>query len=153
MAGFCRPFFAPEAGLAEMIFSISVAPSLIRKFLNADATGGNRLFLRCTTYQFNITGKFSTSSTTRLPACSSRLMVWADRKPTPMPAITACLMVSVLLISIAIFRSCRWRPKPSSIEFQVSDPFSRTTKGSRFKTDIGIFFLPASGWSGGATMT
>ena len=49
----------------------------------------------------------------------------------PMPAITACLMVSVLRISIAMWMSPMCAPKPSSIEFQVSEPFSRTTKGSR----------------------
>ena len=40
----------------------------------------------------------------------------------PMPAITACLMVSVLRISIAMLMSASALPKPSSIECQVSEP-------------------------------
>src|SRR6185369_9339390 len=46
-----------------------------------------------------------TSSTTRFPAFRSRLIVCAERNASPKPATTACLMVSVLWICMAIFRS------------------------------------------------
>ncbi len=61
-----------------------------------------------------------------------------------MPAITACLMVSVLLISIAMFSSRQVRAEASSMECQVSEPFSRTTKGSRARRDNGMRLSPAS---------
>ena len=81
-------------------------------------------------------------------------MVWADRKLTPMPAITACLMVSVLLISIAIFKLRQCGRKPSSIEFQVSEPVLAHDEGLACSSrDTGMRLRSASGWSGAATIT
>jgi len=55
-------------------------------------------------------------------------MVWAERKLIPMPAMTACLMVSVLLISIVILNLTRNSASSSSITRRVSEPCSRTMK-------------------------
>ncbi|MCY1547700.1 hypothetical protein D9M68_837700 [compost metagenome] len=111
------------------------------------------MFLRCTTYQLSITGKPSISSTASFPACNSSPTVCADRNAIPMLAITACLMVSVLLISMAMRRLDSRPAKPSCIEFHVSDPFSRETKASSANADSGMLRLPTSGWLGAATMT
>ena len=73
------------------------------------------------------------------------LIVCADRKLIPMPAITACLIVSVLVISIAMFRFGRRPAKPSSIEFHVSEPFSRTMNGSSASASAGCPPVPTSG--------
>ncbi len=54
---------------------------------------------------------------------------------------------------MAMFSSPMWRPNASCIEFQVSEPFSRTMNGSRARRDTGMRFLDASGWSGAATIT
>ena len=63
-----------------------------------------------------------------------------------MPAITACLIVSVLRISIAMLMSPRSPPKPSSIDFQVSEPFSRTMNGSRISAALrDLLRLPTAG--------
>ncbi|MCY1559157.1 hypothetical protein D9M68_961620 [compost metagenome] len=70
-----------------------------------------------------------------------------------MPAITACLIVSVLRISIDTLSDGRCCPKASSSEFQVSEPFSRTTKGSRTMRDMAMRGVRASGCSGEATTT
>ncbi len=70
-----------------------------------------------------------------------------------MPAITACLIVSVLRISIATCSSPMSAPKLSAIEFQVSEPFSRTTKGSLATRAREMPGCPTSRWPGGATMT
>ena len=70
-----------------------------------------------------------------------------------MPAITACLMVSVLLISIAMWSFGSHRPNAFAIDVRVSEPFSRTTNGSCASAVIGMRLLPASAWCGGATIT
>ena len=81
-------------------------------------------------------------------------MVCADRKLTPMPAMTACLIVSVLVISIATSSRASRRPNACSIEFQVSDPRSRTTNAlAQQLAPRGIRRRRASGWSGAATIT
>jgi hypothetical protein len=46
-----------------------------------------------------------------------------------MPAITACLMVSLLGISIAMRGSTRWSWKKRSISARVPDAGSRTISG------------------------
>ena len=64
----------------------------------------------------------------------------------PMPAITACLMVSVLRDlhrDLDVARCARRSPPPSTC--QVSEPFSRTTNGSRISVAMLIRFLPTSG--------
>lgn len=77
----------------------------------------------------------------------------AGRKLTPMPAMAACLMVSVLLISMAMLISAKCSPKPSSIECRVSEPFCSTTKGSRISLAMAVRFLEASRWLDAATIT
>src|SRR5437868_388999 len=121
------------------------ARSRSRKSLKAAATGGRCLVRLCTRYQFSRAGKSCTSSTTRLPASRSRPMVWAERNAIPIPATTACLMVSVLAICIAMLSFPNCRPNTSRIEFQVSDPGSRITKRSRLSAVRGICRAPASG--------
>ncbi|MNR62959.1 hypothetical protein D3C85_1851150 [compost metagenome] len=71
----------------------------------------------------------------------------------PILAMTACLIVSVLLISMAIRRFESRPAKPSCIEFQVSEPFSRETNASSASPARGMSRRPTSGWFGAATMT
>ena len=54
-------------------------------------------------------------------------------------------MVSVLVISIEIFSALSRPAKPSSIEFQVSEPRSLTMNGSSASDSSGMFLLPTSG--------
>src|SRR6185312_12011631 len=68
-------------------------------------------------------------------------------------AITACLIVSLLRISIATRTSRMRSPKASCIAIHVSEPRSRTTNGSSTTRAIGTRRLPASGCDGGATIT
>ena len=56
-----------------------------------------------------------------------------------MPAITACLMVSVLLSSMAILSFANQPAKPRAIEARVSDPFSRARNGSRARQRDAFF--------------
>ena len=67
--------------------------------------------------------------------------------------MTACLMVSLLAISIVARTSPNRSPNASRIEFQVSEAFSRTTKGSRINRFSGMAFTPTSGCVGAATIT
>jgi len=113
--------------------------------LNAVATGASTFCRRWTTYHCSRNGKPTTSSTASWRIPSSRPMVCADRKLMPMPAITACLMVSVERISIVTFSWASNAPKPSSIEFQVSEPRSRVSHGSRSSALTGRRLRRASG--------
>jgi hypothetical protein len=70
-----------------------------------------------------------------------------------MPAITACLSVSVLVISSAIRIASRCGPNASCMLSHVSEPRSRTTNGSRSSRRMSMRDWPASGCDGAATIT
>ncbi len=71
----------------------------------------------------------------------------------PMPAITACSMVSLLDISITTHGTTRCAAKQSSIAFRVPDPCSRAIKS--WCEAAGAFGprVPSSGWSGAQAIT
>ena len=90
--------------------------------------------------------------------CSSSLrssspIVCSDRKLMPMPAITACLMVSLLDISIEMRGVMRCSRKKSSIALRVPEPGSRTMKGKASSACTVTCSERSSGWSGGHTKT
>jgi len=72
---------------------------------------------------------------------------------TPMPAITACLIVSLLFITLSIFGAKPRSPKNRSIDERVPEPCSRTRKRSPASASSGIACSRARGCDGGAITT
>ena len=87
-----------------------------------------------------------------LSARTSSAMACDDRNESPMPAITACLIVSLLMISIAARDACgvRSRMRPASNE-KCPEP-SPNTNGF-LQQSLAIWRMPTSGWPGAATIT
>ncbi|MCY1557581.1 hypothetical protein D9M68_944410 [compost metagenome] len=77
----------------------------------------------------------------------------ADSTARPRPPATVCLMASLLPTSSRFFSVTPWLAKNFSAVSRVPEPGSRRMKGSLFRRLGAIFFLPVSGWSGGATST
>ena len=80
-------------------------------------------------------------------------MVCSDRNDTPRPAITACLMVSLLAISITTFRLAASPPRKRSSAARVPEPLSRMMKGTPRSCFTASSPARTSGWSGAATNT
>ncbi len=93
------------------------------------------------------------SSSTSRPICSSNPIVWREMKASPMSAITACLMVSLLLITLPIFGTKPRSANRRSIDERVPDPCSRTRNVSSASDASGMRRAAASGCAGGAITT
>ena len=75
--------------------------------------------------------------TARRPSASSCCTACAERNPNPKPAATACLMVSLLAISISMRGTTPDSANACSIARRVADPGSRVMSGSRATASSG----------------
>ena len=80
-----------------------------------------------------------------LCVASSRAMVRSEMKEMPMPAITACLMVSLLVISTLRCGTTPCSERKRSIAARVPEPGSRSRKISFASRCGSMRFSRASG--------
>ena len=123
------------------------------KSTNADVARLMNRPARCTTYQRRISGRPTTSSSTSRRVCSSSPIVCREISARPIPAITACLIVSLLLITLPIFGTKRRSAKKRSIDERVPEPCSRTRNVCPASAGSGMRRAAASGLEGSAMMT
>ena len=132
---------------------MSLPASDSRNVLKACATGDRRLAARRTTCQSRTIGRPCTSRIARRRVFSSRPMVCSDSKLMPMPACTACLMVSLLAISMLTLSGRRCSANRRSSSPRVPEPGSRIRKVSLARRASGMRRFFASGWPGAAMTT
>mmetsp|Transcript_38692 Transcript_38692/g.90456 ORF Transcript_38692/g.90456 Transcript_38692/m.90456 type:complete len:222 (-) Transcript_38692:177-842(-) len=123
------------------------------KYLNASAAGDKCLPEAYTTCQRRISGMPSTAGAAMRPFFHSSSIVCSDSRLTPMPAMTACLIASLLGISITKVGWMRCRSRYSWSTIRVPESASRTTNGSSASAAAGTASARAKRWLGEVTST